>query len=350
MSKTTDDRYVGYAGTYTHGSSKGIHIFDVDVEKGLIHHRKEIEINNPSFLTLSSNEKVLYSICDEGVTAFKILEDGDLEFMNTASIKGMRGCHLSTNKAGTFLFVSGYHDGKITVMNLNPDGSIGSIADGIFHKSIGAVSNRNYMPHVNFARLTPDEKFLCVCDLGIDQIKLYQLSPLGKLKLVDVIRTQLDSAPRNINFSPDGKFAYVVCELKNIINVYRYDYEAKNKFEFIQSVFTVRSQNKINTAAATLLITPDGKNVFCSNAGDNSITFYDRNEEDGTLTPKSCLPVSGSYPKNICLFPDGKHLMSLNHEASTITTFTLDYEKHLLIMNGPITKIDTPNNIVLKKL
>lgn len=344
------ERYVAYIGTYTLGKSNGIHIYDMDVELGRISERKEVEINNPSYITLSPDKRFLYSICDEGITSYKILSDGDLEFFNQSSIKGMRGCHISTDKSNTLLFVSGYHDGKITVMHINEDGSIGDIADEVYHKGMGSIADRNFRPHVSYARLTPDENFLCVCDLGIDQVKLYQVSPVGKLKLVDVIRTQLESAPRMIEFSPDGKFAYVVCELKNIINVYAYNQSAKEKFEFIQSIFTVRSSNKAISAAACITFSHDGEYLFCSNAGDNSITSYKRDAVTGRLTMLSCLPVSGDYPKDICLFPDGKHILSLNHEAGTITTFTINYEKALIVMNGPILKIDKPNNIIYKKL
>lgn len=347
---TTKDKYVAYIGTYTLGKSNGIYIYDMDVEKGRIEQRKEITINNPSYVVLSPDKNFLYSICDEGVTAYKVMEDGDLEFINQVSINGMRGCHLSTNKANTLLFVSGYHDGKITSVRINDDGSLGNIIDEVYHKGMGSIADRNFRPHVSYATLTPDEKYLCVCDLGIDQVKLYQVSPEGRLKLVDVLRTQLESAPRMIEFSPDGKFAYVVCELKNVINVYSYDMNAKEKFEFIQSIFTVRSSNKSISAAACLTISSDGNYVFCSNAGDNSITIYKRDTATGQLSLKSCLPVSGDYPKDICLFPDDKHILSLNHEAGTITTFTINYEKALIVMNGPILKIDKPNNIVYKRL
>ena len=347
---TAKERYIAYAGTYTLGNSKGIHIFDMDVSAGRIKEIKEVPINNPSYIVMSPDQNFLYSICDEGVTAFKIKDDGDLEFMNVSSIKGMRGCHLSTNKANTLLFVSGYHDGKLTVMHINADGSVGDIADEVYHKGMGSIADRNFRPHVSHAVLTPDEEYLCVCDLGIDQVKLYKVSETGKLKLVDVIRTQLETAPRMILFSPDGKFAYVVCELKNIIDVYSYDRDAKQKFEFVQSIFTVRGANKAISAAACITMSKDGEFLFCSNAGDNSITTYKRDVITGMLTTKSCLPVSGDYPKDICLFPDDKHILSLNHEAGTITTFTLNYEKALIVMNGPILKIDKPNNIVYKKL
>ena len=118
-------KYVAYVGSYTYyGSSKGISIMDVDVEKGIFTKRKEVSVNNSSYLVASRNNKYLYSVVDEGVAAFKILPDGDLEYLNTASIRGMRTCYLTVDKAGKFLVTAGYHDGKMTVLNINEEGSV----------------------------------------------------------------------------------------------------------------------------------------------------------------------------------------------------------------------------------
>ncbi|MBR6697329.1 MAG: lactonase family protein [Lachnospiraceae bacterium] len=350
MSKSK--KYIAYAGTYTLGKSTGIHNFDVDVAAGRIIPKCETPIDNPSYIAVSYNGQFLYSISDDGVHAYKITNNGDLEYINSSTIKGMRGCHISINKANTHLFVSGYHDGKITVMSINEDGSIGYMTDEVYHKGMGSIADRNFRPHISCSALTPDEEILCVCDLGIDQVKLYQFNAeLGKIKLVDVIRTQLESAPRQILFSADGRFAYVVCELKNVINVYSYNKDSKTRFELVQTIFTIRSERKkANTAAACITFSPDGEFLLCSNAGDNSVTIYKVNKETGMLLLRSSLPVSGDYPKDIVFFPDGKHFVSLNHEANTITTFTINYERALIVMNGPILKIDKPNNLVFVEL
>jgi len=90
-----DKKYVAYAGSYTHESSKGIHrILTVNVAKGRITEREEVAIDNPSFITFSHDKNFLYSICDQGVSAYAVLEDGSLELMNVASINGLRGCHI----------------------------------------------------------------------------------------------------------------------------------------------------------------------------------------------------------------------------------------------------------------
>ena len=62
------------------------------------------------------------------------------------------------------------------------------------------------------------------------------------------------------------------------------------------------------------------------------------------------LPISGDYPKYIRLFPDDKHLMSMNNEGNSITIFTVKYDKGLIIMNGPELKISRPNNMIIKEL
>lgn len=99
------DKYVAYVGTYTHGSSIGIHVYDLDVENGYMTEREVVPVNNASHVAKSNNGKYLYSIADEGVEVLKIKEDGGLEPINKVGIDGMRGCFLSTDKEGKFLFV-----------------------------------------------------------------------------------------------------------------------------------------------------------------------------------------------------------------------------------------------------
>ncbi len=177
------DKYIAYVGTYTHGSSIGIHVYDLDVENGYMTERNVIPVNNASHIAKSNNGKYLYSIADEGVEVLKIDENGDLSEINKVGIDGMRGCFLSTDIDGKFLFVAGYHDGKITVVRIHQDGRLGSVMDGIFHQGLGSVAERNFRPHVSCAMPTPDGKYLCVVDNGIDQIKLYTVDPVtGKLK------------------------------------------------------------------------------------------------------------------------------------------------------------------------
>ena len=159
--------YMAYVGSYSYtGNAKGITVYDVDVEHGVFKKRCEMEIDNSSYLVASYDGKTLYSIADEGVVSYRIHENGSITRLNTANIRGMRGCQLSVEPEGKYLFVSGYHDGKATVMHLNPDGTIGSIAAGVYHKGLGSVAERTFRPHISCTRLTPDRKFVMVSRFG----------------------------------------------------------------------------------------------------------------------------------------------------------------------------------------
>ena len=342
------NHYVAYAGTYTHGSSRGIHIYDVDVEEGLLHLRKVVPVNNSSYVTVSRNRKFLYSIADEGVECFEIQPAGDLYAVNPADINGMRGCHLSTALDGRYLFVAGYHDGKVTVMHTHQDGRLGSIMDGVFHRGQGATNERSFRPHVCCVRITPDNRFLCAVDEGLDQVVLYKIDhEANKLKQVDVLRMGRAAGSRSIHFSRDGRYAYILCDILNVVRVYRYRVvNGRPDFELEQEVSTLSDARDPHDAASALRISYDNEYLFCSTAGDNSVACYKIDQENGRLDRRFALPTSGIYPKDVALFPDEKHIAVVNNGQGTITTFAVDYEKGLLVMKGRPQTLDQPNCMI----
>ena len=343
-------KYVAYVGTYTHGNSKGIQVYDVDVEKGTLRERSEVQVSNASHTAISKNGKFLYSIEDEGVAVFRRDENGDLTRINRVSIDGMRGCFLATDVDGKYLYVAGYHDGKVTVVHTRRDGSLGRIMDGVYHKGLGSVAERNFRPHVNCVRPTPDNKYLCAVDNGIDQVKLYRINKRQhKLELVDILRCPRESGPRIIRFSADGRFAYILFELSNEIKVYSYDGSGHTpEFELLQSISTLtkeKDEDAFHNAASGLALAPDGRHLFCTTAGETTVSMYEIDPETGLLDKKFTLPISGDYPKDLVIFPDNKHIAVANHASNTVTTFTVDYDKNIIVMNDKPHHIETPNSI-----
>ena len=263
----------------------------------------------------------------------------------------MRGCYLSVDQTGKYLFVAGYHDGKVTVVHTHQDGRLGSVVDGVFHKGLGSVAERNFRPHVNCVVPTPDNRFICAVDNGIDQVKIYKINTHNKLSLVDILRCARESGPRLLRFSNDGKFAYLLYELSNTVDVFTYLCRPQDKnptFEKIQTVSTTSDNvDRMHDAASGLCMSSDGKYLFTSTAGDNTVAMFRVDPETGMLTKEFALPISGEYPKDIALFPDGKHIAVVNHESNSITTFTIDYEKKVLVMKGRPMTVETPNCILI---
>ncbi|MEY8337698.1 beta-propeller fold lactonase family protein [Lachnospiraceae bacterium 62-35] len=347
-------KYMAYVGSYSYtGKAKGITIYDIDVEKGIFIPRYEEEVNNSSYVVASSDTKTLYSIADEGVVSFRIHENGSIRHLNTAGIKGMRGCHLSTDAEDKYLFVSGYHDGKSTVLRLNKDGSVGEIVDGVFHKGLGSVVERNFRPHASCTRRTPDKKYIMVADSGIDQIKIYRFNENEeKMVLVDALRCERESAPKCFRFSSDGRFIYLLYELKNVIEVFTYETGKRNPcIEKIQTISTTGPKKLSQlTAACSMRFSSDERYMYCGNAGDNTVSVYKRDVETGLLELLCCLPISGDYPKDLAIFPDDQHIASINHESGSISFFRVDYEKGLLVMSGKSIHVDEPNSCVIVKV
>lgn len=345
-------KYIAYVSTYTMGDDHGITIYDVDMKNGRLNLKDQVEITNSSYITVSHTSDYLYSITDFGVEAYRILKDGSLEIINHATINGMRGCYLSTDYEDRFLFVAGYHDGKITVLRLRDDGGVGEITDEIYHKGLGSIAERNFRPHVNCVKMTRDNKYLMAADLGMDHTDVYRLDhQRGKLKHVDVIRSEIESAPRHIKMTKDGRFVYIVHELKNCIDVYSYEEENDNpEFTKVQSISTLNDYHAGGSAASALNFSEDENYILSSNAGDNSVIIYKINHKTGELEKILCLPISGDYPKDAALFPDNKHLVALNHESNSMTFFHVDLAKGLIVMNGKEITIEKPNCIIFHRL
>lgn len=291
------ENYVAYVGTYTNGSSRGIHIYDVDVEEGLLFLRRVVPIRNSSYLYESRSDKCLYVVADEGVQVLGIQPDGDLVSINRITMDGMRGHHMTQDRTGKYLFVAGYHDGKVTMIHTHRDGRLGSQTDGVYHKGIGGIRDRSWRPHVCCVRVSPDNRFLFAVDSALDQIVIYEIDhEAGKLKQIDILRMGKEVGPRSIWFSLDGRFAYVQCEISCTVRVYALG-EKKDgfpPFDLIEEHSTLGRPFEIHDTGASLRLSQDGNYLVASTAGEDTVTIFEINHETGGLRRILTLPTSGT--------------------------------------------------------
>ncbi len=352
------ERYVAYIGTYTKENSRGIQILDFDAERCRFTERKVVEAVNPSFVLVSKSGKYLYSTSDQGVNSYRITDDGDLEYINTQWTGGMRGCYLETDPKDKFLFVAGYYDGRISVMHLNKDGSVGDVADGVFHSGMGVdESGHSYAPHITCVKLTPDEKGIFAVDNGIDQVKVYDFDEdTGKLQERGVLRCELDSAPRMLKVDRNKRYTYVLCEQTNHVCIYDLPEDKRSLTEPLEPV------QKISTVAADTIgtdrkpasygmdFTPDGQHLFVSNAVTNTVVVYDVDQSTGMLEVNCSASLSGEFPKAVAAMPDSEHFVVAGLNTGTVTVYHVDYEKKYFLMSARPLLIDEPNSICIHKL
>lgn len=344
------DKYVAYVGSYTRGESKGLHIFDFDAGTLQFKLRDVYEINNPSFVHISYDERFLYCNCDEGVASFKILKDGSLLLINKANVNGLRPCYLATDRENRFLVTAGYHDGKLTVLRLQDDGSIGGVTDEVFMKGLGSVAGRNYRCHVNCALFTPDEQYLLAVDLGMDQVKIYEFDWVtGKIKLHDILRCELESGPKHMIFSSDGRYAYLTHEDKNYVT--KYEYEPQHAvFKKLQTISTLPDKFEGVNSAITLKLSPDGTHLFVTNSGHNSVAIFKIDGQTQLLERVCVLPTSGDYPRDLLVVPGRDSFVCVNQESNSLTCFDVNYEGRYIAMASAPAAVVCPTSIKIKKL
>lgn len=339
-------RFVAYVGTYTRDHGVGIHIYDL--QNNELREKEVVSVHNPSDLNISRSKKVLYSIADEGVVAYRIQKDGSLNKLNELWTGGMRGCYLTSDKSGRYLFIAGHYDGTVTVVSLNEDGSLGLVTDTIYHKGLNiGIAKRGANPQVCSLKITPDERFLCAVDSGLDRVYIYEIDyETGKLEEANIIRGHLDSAPRKIGFSVDYNYAYVLCELKRCVDVYSISNQQDvPTFELIQTISTVEEEDGDYCSASDMKICPEGDMMICSNAGANTAAVFRIHKDSGLLEEICNLKISGSYPKTLSFLPDCEHFIVLNQESNQIVTFAIKKGAKYFLMEGKPLEIQTPNCI-----
>lgn len=345
--------YVAYAGTYTTGSSHGIHIYDTDIETGALYLRRVVPVRNCSYLTPSKDGRFIYSLADEGVEIFGIEPDGDLTPISKIMMDGMRGHHLTADQTGRYLFVGGYHDGKITMIHVHKDGHLGRQMDGIYHKGVGGIRERSWQPHITCVRVTPDNKFVCAVDSALDMVSIYKIDKVqDRMMGIGALRMGKEVGPRVIHFTKDSRYAYVLCEISCSVRVYRYmtNDDGYPCFEYITEYSVLQGKQDIYDCACSMRFSRDEEYLYTTSGGDNSVAMFKRNQETGLLERVFSLPIGGIYPKDANLFPNEEFLAVCNNKSNSIAVFKIDYEKGTLTLKGKPKDIDQPNCLFFREI
>lgn len=333
----SDKKYYAYIGTYTPNGSKGIYIYELDMDSGHLELAgTSSEIANPSYITVSCDRKFLYATSETesfggisgGSVAAYMLEKhtGRLMFLNSVSTKGSMPCHLSTDAENRYLFAANYGEGSLTVFNLHNDGSIGSVASYIRHHGSGPVADRQEKPHVHFTGLMPDGRHLCAVDLGTDSVVIYGLDssqPGGLLHEKLSVPVRPGSGPRHLEFSRDSKFAWLINELSSDIVAYSCD-TALPAFREIQTISTLPEDFKDTNYCAAIHISPNGNYLYASNRGHDSIVKFEADKSTGMLGRPHFTYSGGAWPRDFAIDPSGKYLYAANQVSGNVSAFAVD--------------------------
>jgi len=341
--------YLAYTGTYTGKNSKGIYVFRFNAATGkLAPIGLAAESNNPSFLAIHPNHRLLYAAIEVGdldgqksgaVAAYSIdRSTGKLTFLNQVSSHGAAPCHVTVDKTGKNLFVANYDGGSIAVLPIGADGKLGEASAAIQHHGSSVNKERQQEPHAHCIRPSPDNRFALVADLGLDEVLVYRFDPAkGTLTPNDPPfgKTPAGAGPRHFAFSPNGKFVYVINEIQCTASTFAYD--AKNgALHLLDTISTLPDGYKVTTedSTAELRVHPSGKFVYGSNRGHDSITVFAVDSASGTLKTLERVSTQGKTPRGFDIDPTGSYLIAANQNSDSLVVFQIDHNTGKLTPTG----------------
>ena len=313
-----------YVGTYTDADSEGIYLYDFNLKTGELTHKKlAVEAVNPSYIAFSSDKKFLYSVGEvdnfEGVksgfvNSYSVSKDGTLQFINKVSSNGAHPCHIQLNKDNSKVAVSNYTGGTVSLHLLSKNGEITPATQVIDHNK-GAKQS-----HAHSAKFFKNNLF--IADLGLSIFSQYQLANTDHKYLLKAnYEVENNAGPRHFEVSKKGKFIYVINELNSTISVLK---QQKDNYVFVQNISTLDTGFDGKSFCADIHLSPDGRFLYGSNRGENSLASFKINQKSGKLQKMQTIGTNGNWPRNFTLSPNGNYLLAANQRSKNISVFSVN--------------------------
>ena len=344
-----------YIGTYTsrhEGDAAGIYVADYDPQTGTIHSLRDAAVaENPSFLALDANDARLYSVAELGdgagaVAAWSIDQDsGVLTAISKQPTRGSAPCHLVVDAAGRHVLAACYGSGTVCVMPIRDDGGVGELTQVVAHEGASVNPERQEAAHAHSVNLDPDGRFVFVCDLGMDRTVVYGYDSMtGRLEANSEFVAHPGAGPRHFAMHPNGRFAYVINELDSTVTACVYEGETGVLSETGTVTSLPEDFNGENTCA-DLHVSPDGRFVYGSNRGHDSIAVFEVDPGTGAIAAQGHQSTGGATPRNFALAPEGRYLFAANQDSHSIVGFECDPESGALTPTDQVIDVPSPGCI-----
>lgn len=347
-----EQRTLVFVGSYAEADSAGLYVYSLDETSGQLTKLDEVKgLKNPTFINVDAEHQKLYSIgevaAEDGTKSAEAVSftidkaSGKLTQFNRVVSLDAPTCHIQRDSQNRYLIVASYHGGRIGLLSLEEDGRVGQQLDVQQHYGHGPHPNQN-QPHPHSAFFSPDEKYVYVSDLGIDRVKCYSID---KQRNVLVEQGEFEvpagSGPRHLTFHPNGQFVYVINELNSTVSVFSY-HSDNGELRPIEQISTLPADYDGDSACAEIAISADGKYLYGSNRGHDSIVVYEVNPDTGKLTAVQYVSTEGGHPRHFALTPDGAYVLAANRDSNNIAVFRVDASTGKLTYTGQSVEVSKP--------
>ena len=345
-----------YVGTYTDQDSKGVHLLSFDPETGVFGRPVlAAELPNPTFLEIHPSGKSLYAISEVResgerfggfVTSFQIdPESGALDLLNSESTGDPGPCHVSVDPSGRWVYSVNYSGGSIAAFSVERDGSLRSRTGLVRHEGSSVNPDRQESPHPHSINPDPAGKHVLVADLGTDRLYVYRVDAQGCLTPgpSPYFETHPGAGPRHSCSTrvTEGTRVYLINELGNTIDALSYE-DDTGELNPLQNVPTLPADWSGESYTAEIRVHPNGRFLYGSNRGHDSIVVFRIDAEDGSLTVVDHAGSGGANPRNFCIEPGGNFLVVANQDSNNLVALRIDPETGRLTPAGTEATVSRP--------
>ncbi|WP_296262589.1 MULTISPECIES: lactonase family protein [unclassified Pseudomonas] len=344
-------------GAYTAGASEGIYRYGFNTQTGQLEAkpRQVIKSENPSWLTLSTDQRHLFAVNENGpgqtdivgkVSSFAIdPKTHALTLINQIDSKGEEPTHSNLSLDGRFLFVANYAvhpdpGGSLAVVPVGKDGRLSPVAQTATHEASKVNPERQASSHVHSAVPTPDGKYLVAMDLGADKLFVFSYDGKKTQPLQPAKTPSIDlppgSGPRHLLFSKDGKHAWLTMEMSAQVAVFDYH---DGVFKRTQLVDLANKEGQQYRAGGGLHTSPDGKFLYVANRGEaNELVVFSIDSANAQLKEIQRRSVEGKEPREFNFDPSGHFVLIANQKSNQIVTVRVDPKTGVL--GDTVQKVD----------
>lgn len=308
--------------------------------------------SKPTYLAMGAKRNFLYAVSETqtfrgaasgGVSSFAIDQHtGALTLLNQQPSGGAYPCYISLDRTGKAALVANYGGGTVSLLPVAADGQLGTpVSDQ--HTGNGPHPNQAG-PHAHCLLPDPTNKFAFGVNLGTDQVVGYRLDAAhGQLARLPepAFVARPGAGPRHLVFHPNGRGAYLINELNSTLTALAYD-AATGHFRELQTVTTLPASYTGDNSCADVHVSADGRFLYASNRGRNSIAVFAIDAATGTLTPVQDVDTQGRTPRNFALAPSGRLLLVANQNSDTVVSFRVDPQSGKLSATGYTAQVPAP--------
>ena len=344
-----------YIGTYTRGDSEGIYIAEFDPETGRLERKGVAKgVDNPSFLAVHPTGSWLYAVNEVAkvdgeksgaISSFAIdRKSGELRFLDRVLSGGSAPCHIVVDRAGRHVLTANYSGGNVSVHAIEKDGSLGERTAFVQHTGSSVKKPRQAAPHAHSINLDATQRFAIAADLGLDKLLVYRFdAATGSLRPAEpaFARVAPAAGPRHFDFHPNGRLAYAINEMDSTVTAFRWS-AREGKLDTLQTLSTLPEEFTGGNSTADIHVHPNGRFVYGSNRGHDSIVVFAIDEKSGKLSRVENEPTGGRTPRNFNIDPTGRWLLAANQSTNTIVSFRIDEKSGELEPVGQVCEVPTP--------